>query len=47
MQLSNSEIVDFELCFQDNKAFKVILRVGIRLQAALLHRGRWHQAGKR
>lgn len=34
LRTTNSEFEDSELCFQDNKVFEVILRVGIRVQAA-------------
>lgn len=37
MQLTttDSELTDFELCFQDNRAFKVVLGVGIWVPAAV------------
>lgn len=28
LRITDSELVDFELCFQDNRAFKVILGTG-------------------
>lgn len=48
LRTTDSELVDFELYFQYNRAFKAIPRIGdLTPGSSVLHLGRWHPASER